>query len=221
MKYLVVVAHPDDEVLGMGATIYRLTQSSHEVCVLTLVAGAENRSVRGDDLDCQIAASSKLLGVTQRINRYFPDANLNMVSHRELEHCIEEVIESVHPDVIVTHFPGDTHSDHQIVSKACQEAFRVWQRSPKSGFVVPELTYMEVPSSTEWSVGEQFQPNTFFEVGLEAIEKKLESLKHYRGVVKAYPHPRSSEAIKALAAYRGCQSGYNYAEAFQTVFRRI
>ena len=43
----------------------------------------------------------------------------------------------------------------------------------------------------------------------------------YRGVTREYPHPRSKEDIKGLAAYRGGQSGSNYAEAFESVFRRI
>ena len=36
MNYLIVVAHPDDEVLGAGATICKLVESGHtvEVCAI-------------------------------------------------------------------------------------------------------------------------------------------------------------------------------------------
>ena len=77
---------------------------------------------------------------------------------------------------------------------------------------------MEVPSATEWSFNNamnKFQPNTFIEVGKEAVDKKVEAL------MRDYPHPRSIEAITGLAAYRGAQSGCNYAEAFECVFRRV
>ena len=83
---------------------------------------------------------------------------------------------------------------------------------------------MEVLSSTEWSVNSamnRFIPNLFIEVGEEAIDVKLAALATYRGVMRPYPHPRSAEAIKGLAAYRGAQSGCNYAEAFECVFRRV
>ena len=39
--------------------------------------------------------------------------------------------------------------------------------------------------------------------------------------MRAYPHPRSNEALEGLAAYRGAQSGCKYAEAFESVLRRI
>jgi hypothetical protein len=82
---------------------------------------------------------------------------------------------------------------------------------------------MEVPSATEWALNKamnQFNPNTFIEVGEEAVDKKIEALSMYRGVMRPYPHPRSNEALKGLAAYRGGQAGMVYAESFESVFRR-
>lgn len=83
---------------------------------------------------------------------------------------------------------------------------------------------MEVPSSTEWTLDSsenRFLPNTFVEIGEEGVVKKIEALSAYAGVMRPYPHPRSEEALKGLAAYRGSQAGVNYAEAFETVFRSI
>ena len=89
---------------------------------------------------------------------------------------------------------------------------------------IKELLFMEVPSATEWSLdtnGRKFTPNVFIEVGEERVNKKIEALSAYRGVMREYPHPRSEEGIKGLAAYRGSQSGTKYAEAFESAFRRI
>ena len=83
---------------------------------------------------------------------------------------------------------------------------------------------MEVLSSTEWSVNtamNRFLPNTFVEVGEEGVAMKLKALDIYRDVMRPYPHPRSEEAVRGLAAYRGAQAGCNYAEAFECVLRRI
>ena len=66
-----------------------------------------------------------------------------------------------------------------------------------------------------------FQPNTFIEVGQAGVETKIEALRQYRDVMRPYPHPRSAEAIEGFAAYRGCQSGCNYAEAFEVALRRL
>ena len=59
----------------------------------------------------------------------------------------------------------------------------------------------------------------FVEVGAEGLNTKIKALSAYTGVMRPYPHPRSEEAIKGLAAYRG-QAGCNYAEAFESVFFR-
>ena len=108
-------------------------------------------------------------------------------------------------------------------SLACQAAIRLFQRRSE---VKPlqEMWFMEVLSSTEWSVNtamNRFVPDTYVEVGEAGIDAKIRALAAYRGVMRDFPHPRSAEAIRGLAAYRGAQSGCRYAEAFECVFRRI
>ena len=83
---------------------------------------------------------------------------------------------------------------------------------------------MEVPSCTEWALNtamNRFQPNTWVEVGKEGVDAKVKALSMYRGVMRPYPHPRSAEAIEGFAAYRGCQAGCKYAEAFEVALRRL
>ena len=81
---------------------------------------------------------------------------------------------------------------------------------------------MEVPSCSEWAVNSaflKFTPNCYVEVGEDCVEAKIKALSMYRGVMRPYPHPRSGEYIKGLAAVRGSEWGLNYAEAFQTILR--
>lgn len=221
-KFLIVVAHPDDEVLGMGASIYRIVQEGNEVAICTIVSEAGQRWNCGDDLKEQIDASMDVLGPVKRFDYCYPDAELNVVPHIEVVKSIEKVLVKFEPDIVITHFPGDNHTDHKVVSQCCQEAIRLFQR--RDGIKpIEELDYMEVPSSTDWGVDptvRKFTPNLFYEVKKEGLEKKIEALSYYRGVVRPYPHPRSKEAIEALGVYRGAQCGYDHAEAFECVFRR-
>jgi LmbE family N-acetylglucosaminyl deacetylase len=152
----------------------------------------------------------------------FPNIEINTVSHLELVQFIENVIIETKADIIFTHHPADLNNDHLHTSLACQAAVRLFQRRSE---VAPlkEFLFMEVPSSTEWALNKamnQFSPNTFIEVGEASIDKKIEALAQYRGVMRDYPHPRSNEALKGLAAYRGGQAGMVYAEAFESVIRR-
>lgn len=225
MSYLIVVAHPDDEVLGAGATIYRLSQAGKDVNVCILSGQAMARSKRPGDKELQddMEACLGMLGVKQVMKGDFPNIMLNTVPHLELVQFIEKAIRDTSADVIITHHPEDLNNDHLHTSLACQEAARLFQRTDNCPSL-KELLFMEVPSATEWSLNaamNAFRPDTFIEVGEEGIEKKIEALSQYRNVMRAYPHPRSREGIMGLAAFRGGQSGCNYAEAFQTAIRRV
>lgn len=225
MKYLLVVAHPDDETLGAGASIWKWANAGHTVDVCIMCTEAKARAFRPEDneLADDTNASNKFLGVNKIYEGTFPNIEMNTVPHLKLVQFIEAAIKVSEPDIIITHHPADTNNDHLQTSLACQEAIRLFQRRPEFK-PLAEFWYMEVPSCTEWALNtafNRFQPNTFVEVGKEGVEAKIKALSMYRGVMRPYPHPRSSEAIEGFAAYRGCQSGLNYAEAFEIAMRRI
>lgn len=225
LSYLVVVAHPDDEVLGAGSTILKLTEAGHEVNVCILCGDVEARQHRPNDdhLNQDINEAVNMLGVNKVIKGPFPNIALNTVRHLDLVQFIEKAIIDTGADVIFTHHPADLNNDHYHTSIACQAASRVFQRRPELA-PLKELLFMEVLSATEWglnSSNRQFTPNVYVEIEERRVDKKIEALSAYRGVMRDYPHPRSNEALKGLAAYRGGQAGANYAEAFESVIRRI
>lgn len=223
MNYLVVVAHPDDEVLGAGATIHKLIQQGNKVAVAIMVSQAAARKDLSSSLSEDEKEALAILGVTKTYHADFPNIKMNTVPHLELVQFIERCIEDFQAEVIITHHPADTNNDHVMTSYAAQAACRLFQRRDN----VPglkELLYMEVPSSTEWSIdssSNEFRPNTYVEVGKAGIDIKIKALQAYKGVMRAYPHPRSNEALEGLAAYRGAQAGCKYAEAFESVLRRV
>ncbi len=225
MNYLVVVAHPDDEVLGAGATIKKLTDSGHIVDVCIMSSEARARAFRPEDsaLEQDMKSSSEILGIRNTYSGTFPNIEMNTTPHLRLVQYIENIIIESKPDVIITHHASDTNNDHLQTSIACQAALRIFQRR-NDVKPINELWFMEVLSSTEWNIDSSkrpFIPNIFIEVGSDCVDKKIEALSMYRGVMRDYPHPRSVEAIKGLAAYRGVQASCNYAECFECVFRRI
>lgn len=222
MRYLVVVAHPDDEVLGAGATIAKLIKEGNEVAVATMANHAAARANISDTLAADEEEAFKIMGITKSYAADFPNIKMNTVPHLDLVQFVEKCIEDFGAEAIITHHPSDTNNDHVVTSFAVQAACRLFQRKPNVP-VLKELLYMEVPSSTEWSFdssSNRFTPNYFVEIGIKGIELKLKALEAYKGVMRPYPHPRSGEAIKGLAAYRGAQAGEMYAEAFESVYRR-
>lgn len=225
MKYLVVVAHPDDEVLGAGASIRKWTQNGDIVDICIMCTEAKARAFRPEDneLDEDLNSSSDFLGIRRKYEGVFPNIEMNTISHIKLVQFIENAIKKSEPDIVITHHASDTNNDHLQTSMACQEAIRLFQRRPEVKSIL-EFWFMEVGSATDWNLNttfNAFRPNIYVEVGEDGIDAKIKALSMYRGVMRPYPHPRSNEVMKGLAAWRGSQAGCMYAEAFETGIRRI
>lgn len=220
MNYLIVVAHPDDEVLGAGATIHKLVSKGHNVAIAIMVGKAAARANLSATLSEDEAKAMSIMGVVKVYHADFPNIKMNTVPHLELVQFIEKCISDWQADVIITHHPSDTNIDHQETGRAVNAACRLFQRTtgvPK----LKALFYMEVLSSTEWNLNTSdngFNPNYYIEIGKDGVNKKIEALEAYSGVMRPFPHPRSKEVIEGLAALRGGQSGREYAEAFECVF---
>ena len=223
MNYLVVVAHPDDEVLGAGATIHKLIQKGHQVAVVTMVDHVAARANKSETLASDKARALSILGVKRSYSGDFPNIKMNTVPHLDLVQFIEMAIEDWNAGAIITHHPADTNIDHCETSKAVQAASRLFQR--KEGVPTLQLLlYMEVQSATEWSLdpsANRFIPNYFVEIGKTGVDVKIKALEAYKGVMRPYPHPRSTKAIKGLAAYRGSQAGLDYAEGFECILNSM
>ena len=222
MNYLLVVAHPDDECLGAGATIHKLVRAGNSVAVATMASQAAARVNLSSTLAEEQARAFEILGIGKAYAADFPNIKMNAVPHLELVQFIEGCIQDFGAEVIITHHPSDTNIDHAITSGAAQAAAHLFQR--REGVpALRELRYMETASATEWSLDSslnRFLPNHYVEIGEDGLEVKLRALACYKGVMRPYPHPRSAEALRGLAAWRGAQAGCVYAEAFETVFRR-
>ena len=220
MKFLTVTAHPDDEILGFGGSSAVLTKAGHKVYNLILSGEVKARKSRPNDevLKSNTLKAQEIVGAEYPILGCFPNIQFNMVPHIELVQFIEKTIEDIEPDIVLTHHPYDLNNDHYHTSKACQAAVRLFQRRINIK-PLKALYFMEIPSSTDWAFpvdGQQFRPDTFIEIGKYGLSKKLEALDAYTGIMRPYPHPRSTESIESLAILRGSQVGRNLCEGFQT-----
>jgi LmbE family N-acetylglucosaminyl deacetylase len=225
VSILVVVAHPDDEVLGFGASgaLYASRGVSVRSCIAVSKADARTQRPETQKLTDDIHAAQSALGFGEPILGDFPNIRLNAIPHLELVQFIEGAIRQTAADIVVTHHGGDVNDDHRQVARACQAAARLAQRSPGT-LRLTSLMSMEVLSSTDWQfpgTAPTFTPTTFIEVGETFLQRKIDALGSYEAVMRPYPHPRSIEALRALATVRGAQSGTNLAEAFETAFQVV
>jgi LmbE family N-acetylglucosaminyl deacetylase len=219
-KVLVVAAHPDDEVLGCGGTIARLAQEGCEIHVLLAAEGLTSRQSARDhsalteefsELYEAAKKANALLGVKSLEFLGFPDNRMDSVDLLDITKKIEAKLEFFQAEEVYTHFPSDLNVDHRLLAESVLTATR-----PMPGQKVKKLFFFEVVSSTDWRFsGERslFSPNVFVNIE-KTLEKKLSALEVYAGEMRPFPHARSVENVKNLAAVRGAHVGFRAAEAF-------
>lgn len=222
MKMLVVAAHPDDEVLGCGGTMARYAREGYDVFVAILGEGETSRQASRAQVDPQklqvlgdnAKAAAKVLGVSELFSYQLPDNRFDSVPLLDVIKIVESLIARLQPQTVFTHWAGDLNIDHVITHRAVMTATRGIQGGP-----VKELYAFEVPSSSEWSFGQfggSFNPNVFIDIA-GTLQHKLDAMACYQGESRVFPHPRSSEALSALAKYRGSHAGLAAAEAFELI----
>lgn len=222
---LIVVAHPDDEVLGAGGMAAWCADHDIPVRASILSSGVAARQHRPEDseLTQDTQQASRILGMGQSILGSFPNIKMNTVAHLDLVQFVEGSILESGATHLVTHHPDDLNDDHSQVSRACQAAARLSQRRSDVQ-PVRSLRLMEVPSSTDWSfagVNAGFRPTDFLPLTSAQLTRKLTALAAYRDVMRPAPHPRSDDAIRALSTHRGAQAGVLAAEAFQSIYQDV
>lgn len=224
-KILVIAAHPDDEVLGCGGAMARHIEEGESVIILVLGEGIAARAgvpaveiqEAQEKLYADMRASHRIIGAGEPRTCALPDNAFDSVPLLSVVHEIEKVMADIQPTLIYTHHGSDTNVDHRIVAQAVDAAVR-----PMQGNVLREVRAFEVPSSTEWNFTRpQFRPQVFVALSEGQLKKKIDAMNAYASEVRAFPHPRSSEYLEALARVRGGQSGFRAAEAFEMVYRRI
>ncbi len=211
---VIFAAHPDDEVLGCGGTIAKLTQQGSRVHVVFLADGESSRDdiIGIDNLILQRKKNAsdalKVLGCTSVDFLDCPDNRLDSLDLLDIVKKIEGFIKTYKPIKVFTHYAHDLNIDHQITHKAVVTACR-----PQPGFCVKELLFFEVPSSSEWGLFKTFSPNYFEDIS-DTLSLKIDALNIYKNELQPFPHPRSIKAVESLAYYRGASSGCKAAEAF-------
>jgi len=219
---LVVAAHPDDEILGVGATVRKHVNNGDIVECVILGEGLTSRVQSREnfdrellkDLHVQTLKAAEFVGFKNVHFSGLPDNRFDSMDLLDIIKEVDKHIQNFKPEVIYTHHYGDLNIDHRRTFEAVITAAR-----PVGEYCVKEIYCFETPSSTEWNFkygDNSFKPNVFIDVE-STIDAKLKAMECYKSEIREYPHPRSLKALEIIAARWGTVVGKKYVEAFELI----
>ena len=147
-KLMAVLAHPDDESLGMGATLAKYAAAGVEIFVVTATRGERGRyrgHARGSAehpgpaalatmRETELRAAAAVLGVRELTLLDYHDGELDGADPREAASAIARHVRRIRPDVVVTFGPDGAygHPDHIAISQFATAAHRRCRRCQRS-----------------------------------------------------------------------------------------
>jgi len=217
-QILIIAAHPDDEILGCGGTIVKLSKKN-KITALILGEGIMSRnSIINKNAILKLRKDARkaqeIIGINNLYFEEFPDNSFDSIPFLKITKKTEDYIKKINPDIIFTHHHSDLNIDHRITFQAVLTSCR-----PQPDFKHPDIYCFEIPSSTDYQIltGENiFKPNVFIDI-TETIDIKLEALKCYKSEIRQFPHSRSIDGIKLMAQDWGRKVGKEYIEAFELI----
>lgn len=224
---LVVAAHPDDEILGVGGTAARHVAEGDLVYALILGEGQTSRGEHREDVSRNTVAalhentmeSAKKVGYSEVFFADFPDNRFDKVDLLDIVKTVEKHIAKIKPQIVYTHYSGDLNIDHQYTARAVLTATR-----PIGAYSVEEIYAFETLSSSEWNFDHSahavFSPDVYVDI-TNYYDKKEQAMQCYVSELCEFPHPRSLMGMEALSKVRGMTVGMERAEAFMLVRKTI
>ena len=213
-RVLVIAAHPDDEVLGCGGTLALHARAGDEVHAAIACEGESLRyGPEGVGQFHHMEQAAQTLGLQDVRLLGFPDQRLDTVTLTDIIAPLEQRVRDVRPDIVYCQYGGDVNRDHELLFKAALVATRPTENC------IAAIYAFDTASSTEWAFPRSFVPDMWVEISA-TLETKLAAMACYESELRAYPHPRSLDALRHRAIAWGNQNCMEAAEVFMTV-RRI
>ena len=218
MRNIVVIsAHPDDEILGVGGTLLKHKKNGDKIYWLITTNIFENQGFSKERIcsrQKEIKKISEALEVEKLFMLNYPTMSLSTSTLIEMVAKISKIFTEIEPEIVYCLNRSDAHSDHRITFDAvmaCTKSFRY-------PFIKQVLMY-ECISETEFAPQlpeKVFIPNYFVDIS-SFLEEKMNLMKIYESELGEHPFPRSLKNIEALATFRGASIGVEYAEGFQLI----
>ena len=197
MKYLFIGAHPDDIEYSCGGTVTRLVSEGHEVNLMIMTGGGASTSGSVNERICEQHLAYDASGCKGLFILDYEDGAIRADAQTIRE--VSRNIGALNPDIVVTHYPYDSHQDHREVAAIVRSATRRKY----------SLLYFDSYSS------EGFKPNLYVDVSAH-IDRKARMLRAFASQIEKYEKRGVNFIEKSLLINKlnGYECNAGYAEAF-------
>jgi N-acetylglucosamine malate deacetylase 1 len=202
MKIVVVGAHPDDPETMCGGAMALYSNSGHEVVSAYLTRGEAGIEGKSHEESARIRTAEALTAcdILKVRPEFLGQIDGNCEITKERYRQIIDFIKKEDPDIIITHWPIDTHRDHRICSVLVYDAWLMLRRRSA-------LYYGEVMSGIQ---SQNFTPADYIDITGVADQKHKACFAHVsQEIEKIY-----QESHGEMEIFRGMEFGCKYAEAF-------
>lgn len=220
-RVLVVAPHADDETIGMGGTIAKLSAAGAQVTVAVMTGPGRGEhpfipasvftTVRAEAIEAH-----RRLGVAETVFGDLPAVGVAEVAMAERNAAVSAIVDRVRPNLLFCPFPYDLHVDHRALFHSLTVAWRPITETARN---IRSILCYEVMSETHWNapyLEPGFLPTVACDIS-ETLALKLDAVAEYISQIPPPPHARSLQSIEALARFRGGQFGVDAAEGFVLV----
>ncbi|MDH7513866.1 MAG: PIG-L family deacetylase [Clostridiales bacterium] len=214
LRIMAIGAHLDDIEIACGGTLAKAVDKGHEVKMLVLSKSAyvhyKGKSIRTENIavkEARLAAS--ILGVNDLEILEFPTKDIPYES--QVVESINARLDEFRPNLIITHWPFDTHKSHQNTALSAIAAGRYYNSI---------IMFEPFPPGGRSYVG--FRPQLYVDITIY-IDAKINSIKAHKSEFEKYGGKNWIDAIKARAIFRGFDliaptvKTPKYAEAFEII----
>lgn len=207
MRLMAIGAHSDDAELACGGALAKAVENGDQAR-LVILTDSSYKSLKGKVLRTPSQAMRETMDAARILGIKEKDVRVLKFPTRELEYSakticgIENEIEEFKPDVILAHWPFDTHQDHRRAALSTISAGRRYNSI---------LMYEPIMPAGRSYVA--FRPQIYVDIS-DVIKKKLEALRRHKSQYQKYGE-EWIEAVESRCRLRGFEISCKYAEAFE------
>lgn len=202
LRIVVVGAHPDDPESGCGGTIALYSSLGHEVTILYLTrgeAGIEGKTPQ-EAAAIRTAESEKACAILNARPLFAGQIDGNTEINQTRYADFRKILESEHPDLVLTHWPIDSHRDHRTASLLTYDA---WLEAGKKF----SLYYYEVDQGSQTQM---FHPTHYVDITQTESRKRAACFAH----ASQQPETTFYPLHELMSRFRGMEIVSKYAEGF-------